>query len=148
MKLTGSCLCGAIKFECDGEPLTAVFCHCRNCQKAHSAPYAAAVLMPPSSIRVLQSASLRRHETIADSGSAVFREFCGLCGTHLFSGGAAFPELKSIKIAALDDPNSVVPVVHVWTEQEIEWARVDDDSPRFHRQAEMSEIVDLWRTRS
>jgi hypothetical protein len=144
--LTGSCLCGAVRFECRSVPFVALFCHCRNCQKSHSAPYAAMVGVPPGSIRLL-AGEPRRHETIADSGATVFRDFCDRCGTHLFSGRTAYPDAKSIKIAALDDPEVVAPVAHIWTESRIKWASIEDGLPRFPRHAELSELMRIWRER-
>jgi hypothetical protein len=140
---SGGCLCGAIRFECRGAPISAVFCHCRNCQKAHAAPFAAVVLVPPGGIEVT-AGRVRRHEMLADSGAMIFREFCDRCGTHLFSGGAAFPQFKSVKLATLDDPSTISPVAHVWTENALGWMRIADDLPCFPKQAEMGELERLW----
>jgi hypothetical protein len=32
MPITGGCLCGAIRYACDAEPLGAYLCHCTDCQ--------------------------------------------------------------------------------------------------------------------
>ncbi len=143
LHLTGSCLCGAVRFECRCTPISAVFCHCRDCQKAHAAPYAACVGVPPGSITLL-AGQPKRYETLAESGATVFREFCGQCGTHLFSGSAAYSGFKSIKIASLDDPAKVSPVAHVWTKRLIKWACIDDGLPRFSKNADMAELQHLW----
>jgi hypothetical protein len=37
--LRGSCLCGGVRFENDGPPMRSSHCHCRQCQKAHGAPF-------------------------------------------------------------------------------------------------------------
>ena len=31
--ITGSCLCGAVKYEINGDPVFAGLCHCKDCQK-------------------------------------------------------------------------------------------------------------------
>ena len=37
--LRSSCLCGEVRFEIDGPLLRSSHCHCRQCQKAHGAPF-------------------------------------------------------------------------------------------------------------
>jgi hypothetical protein len=141
--LPGGCLCQAIRFEIRAEPLSAVCCHCRGCQRAHSAPYAALALIPPGGV-VLTRGTPMRHETVADSGAATFREFCGSCGTQLFSGGADFPEFRAVKLLALDDPTSITPVAHVWTKRAVPWCSLSDGLPRYDDQPGVEELQRLW----
>ncbi len=145
--LWGGCLCGNIRYQCHGEPITAVLCHCRDCQKAHAAPSAALACMPPLSITILQG-SPAKIEMNAASGSRTFREFCPKCGTHLFSGSAGFQEFRAIKIATLDNPSVISPVAHVWVGSAVDWANIDDKLPTFEHQPEMSELEELWQRRS
>ena len=37
--LQGSCLCGEVRFKIDGPLMRSSHCHCRQCQKAHDAPF-------------------------------------------------------------------------------------------------------------
>src|SRR5262245_35159279 len=104
-------------------------------------------LMPPGSI-VLLAGEPKRHEMIADSGAAILREFCGQCGTQLFSGGDRFPQFTAVKIIALDDPAAISPVVHAWTETRIKWACIDDGLPRLAKQGELSDAEELWARRT
>ena len=41
--LTGGCACGAIRYVCTAEPLLALNCHCRACQRASGSAFAAIV---------------------------------------------------------------------------------------------------------
>ena len=146
--LQGGCLCGAIRFECRAEPITAVFCHCRTCQKFHAAPYAACAMMPEGTIAVV-SGEPARYEVVGDSGAVVFREFCSSCGTQLFSGSSLYPQSKTVKIAALDDPAAIHPIAHLHTQNRIPWACIEDGLPRFLRQVEsMDDLVQLWVERT
>jgi hypothetical protein len=82
-----------------------------------------------------------------DSGARVFRGFCGDCGTHLSSGSEDFAQSKTLKIATLDDPGRVSPVVHVWTEKAIPWDRTDDGLPRHPQQIAWADVERLWAER-
>lgn len=143
--LPGGYLCEAVRFEIREEPLSAVCCHCRGCQQPHAAPFAALALVPPGGV-VLTRSTPARHEAVANSGAATFREFCASCGTHLFSGGADFPEFRAVKLLALDDPTSIIPVAHVWAKRAVPWCPPSDELPRYDEQPEIEELRGLWAT--
>jgi len=102
--------------------------------------------MAPGSIALL-AGEPKRYETIAGSRAGTFRDFCGLCGTHLFSGLTAYPDARSIRIVALDHPELFAPVAHIWTEKMIVWDSVNDQLPRYPRNAEPGELMRNWRER-
>ena len=39
-RFTGGCVCGAIRYECDAEPIMTFKCHCRDCQHVTGGAYA------------------------------------------------------------------------------------------------------------
>ena len=42
-KITGGCYCGAIRYESDEPPISAMVCHCRECQRWTGSAFLAAV---------------------------------------------------------------------------------------------------------
>ena len=75
----GGCLCGAVRFKAEGEPLNVRICHCRNCQKAMGSPYFARALFDQSALD-----GRRRDRALSDVRN-IDRVFCPRCGTRLFS---------------------------------------------------------------
>lgn len=143
----GGCLCGEVRYEVADLPDSAYLCHCRSCQRAHAAPYAALVIVPPANVRVT-AGTPARYERTSDSGNMTFREFCPRCGSHLFSGNTAFDQFMSVKVMTLDEPNRVEPGRHVWVESAVDWVCMNDGLPRVERQQSTAEFVeDLDETR-
>lgn len=122
MTREGGCLCGAVRFRAEGEPLNVRVCHCRNCQKAMGSPFFARALFPQAALSV-------EGETVRYASSeAIDRVFCRACGTRLFSwrsNGAG------VALAAFDDRNAFAPTEHIWVSEKMDWVRLDDGLPQY-----------------
>src|SRR5262249_18851660 len=76
----GSCLCGGIAFEIEGEPERLMYCHCSRCRRACSAAHGANLFFKPQQIRWLGGESLVR--SYKDPGARFFSTaFCEKCGS-------------------------------------------------------------------
>src|SRR5688500_7509084 len=111
-KLDGRCLCGAVTYSCDADPMFTALCHCRDCQRQHGTAFAVVVGAPADAFEVRGEPST--HVTTGeDHGSEVRRQFCGECGSPLYSETEAMPGVMLIKAGTLDDPSSLEPQVEV-----------------------------------
>ena len=81
-EITGSCLCGSVKFEVT-PPFTAFrYCHCTRCQKASGAAHAANAFLPEQQFKWLAGESLvKRFDLPGAKRFAV--AFCTHCGTRV-----------------------------------------------------------------
>jgi hypothetical protein len=52
----GGCLCGAVRYESEGEVLFALRCHCRDCQRQSGSASVAAIRVPSAGFRILKGA--------------------------------------------------------------------------------------------
>src|SRR5581483_2771658 len=124
MTREGGCLCGAVRFKTEGEPINVRLCHCRNCQKAMGSPFFARALFPQTAITVHGESC--RYPT----SERLDRVFCKRCGTRLFTwrtdGTAA-----GVALAVFDDRHAFAPSEHIWVSEKMNWVRLDDGLPRY-----------------
>jgi hypothetical protein len=81
MVYNGSCLCGAVKFEVNAEPVLTAICHCTDCQHEGGA-FTASAVFPPGTLKYT-GGTPSRYDQAGASGKNVEHYFCGKCGTPL-----------------------------------------------------------------
>ena len=121
----GGCLCGAVRYRVEGQPLHAGYCHCRMCQRAAGAPVVAWGAWPADRFAWLQGKPGR----FASSAKGE-RSFCPSCGTSLTSVDPVYRRLVEVTLASLDDPAAFPPEEHIWTASRIRWLELGDKLPR------------------
>ena len=126
--LRGECLCGAVRYECTGNPEDASYCHCDDCKKATGGPYTVGVLVKAVDLRMI-SGQVKGYTTIADSGRKITREFCPECGSPLFTRAEKYPDLVFLKAGCLDEPELIKPSCQIWTKRAVPWAYIDEKLP-------------------
>ena len=124
--VAGGCLCGEIRYRITAESVEAMYCHCRMCQRAHGAPVIAWLTVPLDAYAVTTGNPLAYR-----SSAKAYRHFCGRCGTPLTWREADSPRFVDISIATLDNPEAVVPTMHVWTTSRIDWFETADHLTRY-----------------
>src|SRR3954462_5787621 len=101
--LTGSCLCGAIRYSIDADIKDLRACHCKNCQKQSGAQGTVNAIGPTSACKMTKGAP-KPYTAVADSGRTLHRYFCGDCGSAVFSLREPSPELVGVRAGSFDNP--------------------------------------------
>jgi hypothetical protein len=122
-KLSGGCACGAIRYECDADPVIMMNCHCRDCQKASGSAYAAIVVVPKAAIQICGEP--RYHKAVGQSGKATERGFCASCGSPLTVTSERRPGVVGLQAGSLDDPSTYQPMMDVFTSSAQPWDHMD-----------------------
>lgn len=112
--LSGGCLCGAVRYRIEAEPLFCCVCHCESCRRAAGGDSVGWVTVPAAGFRLVQGA-LRSFA----SSPGVSRGFCAECGTSLTYANDA--DSIDVTLAILDDPEAVPPTAEVWLEERLSW---------------------------
>jgi hypothetical protein len=122
----GGCLCGALRYQVEVEPLDTGYCHCELCRKSTGAPLLMWATFPDASFRYSAGAP-----TIYRSSEWGQREFCGTCGTQVCYRDTRSAESVDVNVGSLDEPAAISPRCHIFTGAQLPWLSIDDDLPRY-----------------
>lgn len=131
----GSCLCGAVKYECNADALFMGNCHCRDCQKATGAAYDPCIGVPAAALKI--TGAVKYHDVKAESGNTLSRGFCPECGSRLFAKTSAMPDLGMITASTLDNPSLYQPTMDIFTASAQPWDHMNPALPKFPKMPPM-----------
>ncbi|TIA77650.1 hypothetical protein D6C76_04593 [Aureobasidium pullulans] len=122
--VNGSCLCGDVKFEYQGEPAMKAACHCLPCRKTSGTTNSYNLMIPSDKYKVL-SGSLKSFTRKGDSGKNVTYNSCQNCPTVLYVQAEALEGLNIVKAGTVDDEdvfnNLGKPKAEIYTKNRPSW---------------------------
>lgn len=137
---TGTCLCGAVRYEARGAPGRVAHCHCIQCQRQSGAAMVTWATWPRASVRVLQG-----EPADFESSPGVKRSFCQRCGSTLFwrrvlerNRAARTPEEIDIAVGTLDAADTLAPGGHIFVKSRRRWMPLCDGLPAYAESAPKS----------
>tara|TARA_B100000519_G_scaffold84741_1_gene73446 strand:- start:316 stop:714 length:399 start_codon:yes stop_codon:yes gene_type:complete len=129
MTQTGSCLCGNIRYEIDGEPSITGICHCKNCQRQAGSAFSTLAAVPREAFRFIQGEPKLYADADTKSGNTVERWFCNNCGSPIYSGVDSSPDNWFLKTGTLDDTSTWEPRFQAWCDSKQNWVTLEDGVP-------------------
>ncbi|RQO57281.1 aldehyde-activating protein [Paucibacter sp. KBW04] len=121
---TGSCLCGAVRFQVDAPLKAPDACHCRQCRK-HSGHFFASTDVPKRALRIEGEDQLSWYH----SSAKVRRGFCKHCGSSLFFDPPA-RDWIGIAMGAFDSPTETHLEMHIFTAEKGDYYEIADGLPQ------------------
>jgi len=124
----GSCLCGSIIDEIDGELGDLGHCHCKSCRKASGSGYGANVGVETSRFRLSDPWSMARE---FESSPGKLRMFCSNCGSPIYAYLRETPQIVRIRLGSLDSDFDTRTKAHTFVADKAKWESISDDVPQF-----------------
>jgi hypothetical protein len=117
--ISGSCLCGAVRYEINGNLGLFQYCHCSRCRKVTGSAFAANLLVSPKQFKWLAGEHfVGRYELTEAKHFAT--GFCKTCGSSLpwlsQSGKAVI-----IPAGTLDEDPGIRPSQNIFTDSAADW---------------------------
>jgi hypothetical protein len=125
--LQGSCLCGTVRYEVDGELGPIVLCHCSMCRKAQGGAFAVTAPVDAARFRIVAG---EQTLTGYPSSPQKRRWFCSRCGSPIYSRNEARPGVVRLRIGTLDTKLAARPGAHIHVASKSEWFEILDDLPQ------------------
>lgn len=127
-ELSGSCLCGAVKYSITGEVQRFYHCHCRRCRKVTGTGHASNLLVTPeSSLTWLAGEELLSRYKVPEA-QRFYNCFCSRCGSPV---PRTVPELDGVLVPAgsLDSEPPVQPGGRIFWDSRVDWSCSGDKLP-------------------
>jgi hypothetical protein len=134
----GSCLCGGVRYEIDGELGAFGYCHCTSCRKASGSAHGANVGVDKGRFHLLAGAELLREY---ESSPGKLRVFCSRCGSPMYAYLTKSPDVIRVRLGSLDTPLHDRPRAHTWVSDKATWEPIEDSVPQFPEWAPKSVLV-------
>ena len=125
MSKSGSCLCGAVRYEVLGPLFEVSHCHCSMCRRQHGAAFATYAQFEAGHFRWVGGESyLKIYETESGAGWC----FCIQCGSTLAASNHG--EITSITLGTLQDDPETKPEYHIFVASKAPWFEITDELPK------------------
>lgn len=126
--VTGSCLCGRIKYQIKGELFAALNCHCSMCRKAQGAAFRSRARVRAVDFHWVAGEDLL---TFYESSPGNHRGFCRICGSPILTKFDSDPSIFSVPLGPLDGDPGIRPQMNVFVGSKAPWFEITDDLPQF-----------------
>jgi hypothetical protein len=120
----GSCLCGAVRFEVEGELHAPDACHCSQCRR-WSGHVWASTDVPRSAVTIEGEDEVQWYQ----SSEKVRRGFCATCGSALF-WDVPGQEKTAIAMGAFEKPTGTRLGIHIFVADKGDYYDIADGLPQ------------------
>ena len=142
VNVKGSCQCGAIQYQVDGELLATLMCYCTECHKVSAGYGTMTVLINQSNFHLTKGA-LKVWQRSSDSGNLNRAHFCGDCGNRIYHQNPDKPDIIRLKTGTLANSASYTPQAHLWLKSAPSWVVIPEDTLTFETQPSLADLLAL-----
>jgi hypothetical protein len=124
--VSGSCLCGAVRYEIDGRISPIALCHCSKCRKANGSAFHSGALCRKTRFRWTSGEDAI---TAYQTESGYETRFCRRCGSPvpMFVADSQYAVLPA---GALDQDPGSRPLRHIFVGSKAPWFEITDALPQ------------------
>lgn len=125
--IRGSCLCGKVKYEYDGEIEEIAMCHCSQCRKAQGGAFGTNSPVKTALLKFTGSENIREFKSSPNK----VRAFCQHCGSPLYSALEDLAGVCRLRLGTVDTEFTCDNKYHICVASKASWQTINDEFPQF-----------------
>lgn len=126
----GSCLCGGVQFEVEGDFDKFFLCHCSRCRKNTGSAHCANLFSSSATLNWVSGKELVKTYYLPETRHA--KSFCTECGSAMPTE-AAGGNMIVVPASCLDDDVTTKPTAHIFVDDKSNWEEAIGDTPNFKK---------------
>lgn len=129
IRITGGCLCGALRWEANEPPRAMGFCYCGDCRKASGSGSIPFAVFSSESLRI--TGPITAFSSPSESGRDAIRNSCAICAGLVFGGPLGKTDSHTIYAGSADDPSWFKPTVAIFVRNIPGWVMIPPGLKQF-----------------
>ena len=129
IRITGGCLCGALRYEATAPPRAMGFCYCPDCRKASGSGYIPFAVFPSKALRI--TGPITAFGSPSFSGREAIRNSCAVCAGLVFGGPLGKTDSHTIYVGSADDPSWFEPTMALFARNLPSWVAIPPGLEQF-----------------
>ena len=129
--ITGSCLCGAVKYIVGGAIKAVANCHCNVCQKATGSVFGTIAVIAENDLEIIAGQDNLTTYQVSEKAT---KYFCRTCGTPIFNRHKKYPGNYMVQVGSFDDPALATPAINIFCESMLPWVKSIADLKSFEKE--------------
>ena len=115
--VSGSCLCGAVRYRAATDVRRVVNCHCGLCRRMNGSAFSSYAVIPYSALEVFGTTDLGAYSVTPRAT----KHYCSRCGTPLFNLNSKYVGACMLYLGAIERSEEYSPVMNVYCESMLAW---------------------------
>lgn len=127
-KLSGQCLCGAVRYEVNDNFKYSGFCHCADCRRFSGSASSAMAGIPSDEFRFTAGLDAVKQYVKTENTTLAF---CGTCGSSLYAAKNQRGMIH-LRLGTLNEAPSLRPQFHSYVASKADWdSSLGDGLPQY-----------------
>ncbi len=131
----GGCVCGALRYRAQSDPVNVVVCHCDWCRRRTGSGFAVIPKFEKAQIEILSGDMTTYRHSSDESDRWLELRFCPKCGTNIGFTQELRPNAYAIDAGTFDDPTWINAdrqhFRHIFTRSSPGWSRLPEDAEAY-----------------